>query len=113
MSDMHAYVYLMVAIVAEVVATSALKASNGFTKLAPSIIVVAGYGASFFMLSLTLRTLPIGVSYALWSGIGIILITLVGWVIYNQKIDLAGAIGMALITAGVIVLNFFSKSAGQ
>lgn len=113
MSDMHAYVYLMVAIVAEVVATSALKASHGFTKLAPSMIVVAGYGASFFMLSLTLRTLPIGVSYALWSGIGIILITITGWVLYNQKIDLAGAIGMALIVTGVIVLNFFSESASH
>ena len=113
MGDMNAYVYLMLAIVGEVIATSALKASEGFSRLWPSLIVVIGYAFAFYMLSLTLRTIPIGISYALWSGIGILLITLAAWLLYGQKIDLPAMAGMGLIVAGVVVINLFSKSAGH
>ena len=104
------WLYLTVAIVLEVVATSALKASDGFTRLQPSLLVVVGYSAAFYMLSLTLRTMPVGVVYAVWSGVGVVLITLVGWLWFKQELDVPAFIGIALIAAGVIVLNFFSKS---
>jgi small multidrug resistance pump len=104
------WVYLSVAIVLEVVATSALKASDGFTRLLPSIVVVVGYAAAFYTLSITLRTMPVGVVYAVWSGVGVVLITLVGWLVFNQKLDGPAFLGIALIAAGVIVLNFFSQS---
>ena len=104
------WLYLSVAIVLEVVATSALKASDGFTRLLPSLLVVAGYSAAFYALSLTLRTLPVGIVYAVWSGVGVVLITLVGWLWFKQELDVPAFIGIALISSGVIVLNFFSKS---
>ncbi|RFO95428.1 QacE family quaternary ammonium compound efflux SMR transporter [Rhodoferax lacus] len=104
------WVYLSVAIVLEVVATSALKASDGFTRLLPSVVVVVGYAAAFYTLSITLRTMPVGVVYAVWSGVGVVLITLVGWLLFNQKLDAPAFLGIALISAGVIVLNFFSQS---
>jgi small multidrug resistance pump len=104
------WLYLSVAIVLEVVATSALKASDGFTRLLPSLLVVAGYSAAFYTLSLTLRTLPVGIVYAVWSGVGVVLITLVGWLWFKQELDVPAFIGIALISSGVIVLNFFSKS---
>ncbi len=104
------YVYLLTAIVFEVIATSALKAADGFTRLGPSLIVVAGYAAAFFFLSLTLRTLPVGIAYAIWSGLGIVLISIAGWVLYRQMLDAPAVIGMALIVAGVIVINVFSKA---
>ncbi|GGA44928.1 DMT family transporter [Pelagibacterium lentulum] len=104
------YVYLLTAIVFEVIATSALKAADGFTRLGPSLIVVAGYAAAFFFLSLTLRTLPVGVAYAIWSGLGIVLISIAGWVLYRQMLDAPAVIGMVLIVAGVIVINVFSKA---
>jgi len=106
---MH-WVYLMIAILAEVAATSALKASEGFTRLWPSVIVVLGYGAAFYFLSLTLRTIPVGVAYAVWSGIGIVLISLIGWIVYRQSLDVPTIIGIALILAGVVVINLLSKS---
>ena len=109
---MH-WLYLAIAIVAEVIGTSALKASDGFTKLYPSLIVVVGYGVSFYCLSLTLRTIPIGIAYAIWSGVGIVLISLIGWLAFNQKLDLPALLGISLIAAGVAVLNLFSKSAGH
>jgi small multidrug resistance pump len=102
--------YLAVAIVLEVVATSALKASDGFTKLLPSLLVVLGYSAAFYTLSLTLRTMPVGVVYGVWSGVGVVLITLVGWLFFKQELDGPALLGIALISAGVIVLNFFSKA---
>ncbi|WP_297766492.1 multidrug efflux SMR transporter [uncultured Muriicola sp.] len=105
-----AYLYLAVAIVAEVAATSALKASEEFTKLIPSLIVIAGYGLSFYLLTLVLRTIPVGITYALWAGLGIVLVTLVGAILYKQIPDLAALIGMGLIIAGVIVINIFSKT---
>lgn len=102
--------YLAVAIVSEVVATTALKASASFTKPLPSLVVVAGYGAAFYFLSLSLRTISIGTAYAIWSGVGTVLIALVGVVVYKQALDLAAVAGMALIVLGVVVLNVFSKS---
>ena len=109
---MH-WLYLAIAIVAEVIGTSALKASDGFTKLYPSLIVIVGYGVSFYCLSLTLRTIPIGIAYAIWSGVGIVLISLIGWLAFNQNLDLPALLGISLIAAGVAVLNLFSKSAGH
>lgn len=110
---MNSWAFLLVAIVAEVIATSALKASNGFTRLWPSLLVLAGYSLSFYSLSITLRTIPVGVVYAIWSGLGIILITTVARVLFHQKLDAAALAGMALIIAGVIVMNLFSKSVVQ
>ena len=110
---MNAWLLLALAIVAEVIGTSALKASEGFTRLAPSGLVMLGYAVSFYCLSLVLRSIPVGVAYAIWSGLGIVLVTLVAWVAYGQTVDLAGVLGMALILAGVLVLNLFSKTAGH
>jgi small multidrug resistance pump len=107
---MLAYVYLSISIVAEVVATSALKASDGFTRLAPSAVVAVGYATSFYFLSLTLRALPVGIVYAIWSGVGIVLISAIAWVLYGQKLDLAAVVGMSLIIAGVLVVNLLSSS---
>ncbi len=109
-SAMKQWLFLSIAIVSEVVATSALKASNGFTQLWPSLIVVAGYAIAFFFLSLTLRTMPVGIAYAIWSGIGIVLITLIAWFIFNQSLDIPAIIGLTLIIAGVVILQVFSKS---
>ncbi|WP_321841239.1 DMT family transporter [Paraburkholderia bannensis] len=103
------WLILAIAIVAEVIATSALRASNGFSRLVPSAIVVVGYGVSFYCLSLTLKTLPVGIVYAVWSGVGIVLITLVAMALYKQVPDLPATIGLGLIVAGVLVLNLFSK----
>lgn len=110
---MNAWLILGVAIVAEVIGTSALKASEGFTRLGPSVVVVLGYAVAFYCLSLVLRTLPVGITYAVWSGLGIVLITLVAWLLYGQTIDLAGLIGMGLIIAGVAVLNLFSSASAH
>ena len=108
---MHPYAALGLAIVAEVIATSALKASAGFTRLWPSAIVVLGYGTAFYCLSLTLQSLSVGVAYALWSGLGIVLVTIASYVLYRQSVDLPALIGMALIVAGVAVIQLFSKTA--
>jgi len=105
-----AYLYLFVAIVAEVIATSALKASDGFSRLRPSAVTVVGYGVAFYFLALTLRTMPTGIAYAIWSGVGIVLISAVGWIWFRQALDLPAIVGMGLIVAGVIVVNLFSKS---
>lgn len=104
------WLFLAIAIVAEVIATSALKASEGFTRTLPSILVVLGYGIAFYMLSLTLRTIPMGVVYAIWSGAGIVLITLVGYFLFRQRLDLPALIGIGLIVAGVLVMQLFSKA---
>ena len=108
---MHPYAALGLAIVAEVIATSALKASAGFTRLWPSVVVVLGYSAAFYCLSLTLQSLSVGVAYALWSGLGIVLVTIASYVLYRQSVDLPALIGMALIVAGVAVIQLFSKTA--
>jgi small multidrug resistance pump len=94
-----------------VIGTSALKASDGFTKLHPSLVVAVSYGISFYCLSLTLRTVPVGIAYAIWSGVGVVLVSLIGWLVFNQKLDLPALLGITLIAAGVAVLNLFSKSA--
>lgn len=104
------WVFLVAAILAEVIATSALKASEGFSKLGPSVVVVIGYAAAFYLLSLTLKTIPVGVAYAIWSGLGIVLISAAAWIIFGQKIDFWGFIGMALIISGILVLNLLSKT---
>ncbi|MFM0336429.1 multidrug efflux SMR transporter [Paraburkholderia fungorum] len=103
------YALLAIAIVAEVIATSALRASQGFSRLVPAVVVVLGYGIAFYCLSLTLRSIPVGIVYAVWSGAGIVLITLVAVVMYRQVPDLPAIIGLGLIIAGVAVLNMFSK----
>jgi small multidrug resistance pump len=107
---MKSWLFLAIAIVSEVIATSALKASEGFTRLAPSAVVVAGYGVAFYFLALTLRTIPIGIAYAVWSGVGIVLITALAWWLFGQRLDGPAILGMALIVAGVIVIHVFSKS---
>lgn len=104
------YVYLTIAIVAEVAATSALKASEEFTRLMPSLIVVIGYGVAFYFLTLVLRTMPVGIAYAVWSGLGVVLVAAVGAIVYGQIPDLPAVIGLALIIAGVFVVNVFSKT---
>ena len=104
------WLILGVAIVSEVIATSALKASEGFSHFRSSLLVVIGYGIAFYCLALTLKVIPMGVVYAIWSGIGIVLITLVGWFLFNQKLDLPALLGIGLIAAGVVVMNVFSKT---
>ncbi|WP_028965413.1 DMT family transporter [Sphingomonas phyllosphaerae] len=106
-----AYLLLLVAIVAEVTATSALKQSDGFTRPLPTLVTALGYGIAFYFLSLTLRTLPTGIAYAIWSGVGIILVTAVAWLWQGQRLDTAAIVGMALIVTGVLVMNLFSTSA--
>ncbi len=104
------YLMLLIAIIAEVAATSALKAADGFTKLWPSVIVVVGYATAFYFLSLTVRVIPVGIVYAIWSGVGIALIALVGWLILGQKLDVPAIAGIGLIAAGVMVISLFSGS---
>lgn len=110
---MKYWLYLGIAILAEVLATSSLKSSEGFTRLWPSLATIAGYGVAFYFLSLTLKTIPVGIAYAIWSGIGIVLIAVIAWLVHGQKLDLAAVIGMGLIMAGVIVINGFSKAAAH
>ena len=107
------YVYLLIAIIAEVIATSALKASNQFTKWVLGVITLVGYGVAFYFLSLTLRSMPIGIVYASWSGAGIVLVALVGIVLFKQIPDLPAIVGMALIITGVLVMNLLSKTTGH
>ena len=104
------WVDLLLAIVSEVVATSALKSSESFSRLWPSVLTVVGYGVAFYLLSLTLREMPVGIAYAIWSGVGIVLVSLAAVVLFGQKLDLPALIGMGLIVAGVIVINVCSKS---
>ena len=107
---MKQWMFLFIAIVSEVIATSALKATADFTKLWPSVIVVVGYASAFYFLSLTLRTIPVGIAYAIWSGLGVALIALVAWVLYGQTLDVPAFVGIALIVVGVVVLNVYSKT---
>lgn len=107
------YVYLLIAILAEVVATSALKAAEEFTRLYPSLLVVFGYGIAFYFLMLSLRSIPLGIAYAIWSGLGICIVAVVGYVYYKQVLDLAAMIGIAFIVLGVMTIQLFSKSAAH
>ncbi|GKT01259.1 QacE family quaternary ammonium compound efflux SMR transporter [Acidovorax sp. SUPP3434] len=107
------YLILGLAIALEVVGTTALKASDGFTRLVPSLLTGVAYAASFYALSLALKTIPVGVAYAIWSGVGIVLISAVGWVVFRQRLDAPAMAGLGLIIAGVLVVNLFSKSTGH
>jgi small multidrug resistance pump len=110
---MPPYLYLTIAIISEVIATSALRASEGFTRLLPSVLVVVGYALAFLFLSLTLKTIPVGVAYAIWAGAGIVLIAVVAYFLYGQVLDAPALIGMGLIIAGVVVIQVFSKSSAH
>jgi small multidrug resistance pump len=107
------YIYLAIAIIGEVIATSALKAANGFSETVPSILVVIGYGVAFYYLSLSLKTIPLGISYAIWSGVGVVAVSIIGWMYYKQALDIAALIGMAMILGGVLVIHLFSNSAAH
>ena len=110
---MMAFLFLALAIVAEVVATSALKASEGFTRLWPSVTVVIGYGLAFYLLALVLRTMPVGIAYAFWAGLGIVLVTLVGMLVYGERPDLPALLGLTMIVGGVVVIQVFSSVASH
>lgn len=105
-----AYALLFIAILAEVIGTSALKISDGFTKVVPSLVVVIGYGFAFYFLALVLRSIPVGIAYAIWAGLGIALITLIGALFFKQSLDAPALIGIAMIVGGVVVINLFSES---
>jgi small multidrug resistance pump len=109
---MH-WLYLAIAITGEVIGTSALKASESFTRIGPSLIVVVGYSVSFYFLAVVLRTIPVGVAYAVWAGAGVAAITVIGWVVFGQKLDTAAMVGIGLIVAGVVVLNTLSNTTGH
>lgn len=104
---------LLAAILAEVIATTALARSGSFTRLAPSVVTVLGYALAFYCLSFPLRVMPMGLVYAIWSGMGIVCISAIGWIWYRQSLDLAALLGIALILAGVVIVNLFSKSVGH
>lgn len=106
---MNQWLLLGIAIVGETVATSALGASQGFTRLMPSMVVIVGYAVAFYFLSLTLKTIPVGIAYAVWSGVGIVLISGIAWAVGGQRLDAAAIAGIALIVAGVVVINTLSK----
>jgi multidrug transporter EmrE-like cation transporter len=107
---MKNWLFLAIAIVGEVVATSALKSSDGFTKLVPSVVVLVGYVAAFYFLSLALRAIPVGIAYAIWAGVGVVLVAAIAWIFHGQKLDAWAVVGMGLIISGVAVLNLFSKT---
>lgn len=107
------YLFLLMAIIFEVIATTALKQTDGFTRLVPSVITITGYALAFYFLSLPLRVLPVGIIYAVWSGVGIVLITAIGWIWFRQVLDPAALIGIGLIVAGVLVINLFSNTLAQ
>ncbi|CAE6505696.1 multidrug resistance protein; DLP12 prophage [Nitrosomonas nitrosa] len=107
---MQQWIFLSIAIVSEVIATSSLKAAEGFTRFWPSLVVMVGYLLAFYFLSLTLKTIPVGVAYAIWSGVGVVLIALAGWLFLDQSLDMPAIIGLSLIVTGVVVINVFSKT---
>jgi small multidrug resistance pump len=110
MSLFTTYIALGIAIALEVVGTSALQASQQFTRTVPTIIMAVSYLSAFYFLSLALRTIPVGIAYAIWSGLGIVLISIVGLVVFKQKLDLPAVLGLAMIVGGVVVVNVFSKA---
>jgi small multidrug resistance pump len=110
---MKYWTFLAIAIVAEVIGTSALKSAEGFTRLLPSLIVVISYSISFYLLSLCLRTIPVGVVYAVWSGVGIVLLALIGSIFLKQTLDTPAILGVSLILSGVLVINLFSHSSAE
>jgi small multidrug resistance pump len=107
---MKSWLLLLLAVVCEVVGTSAIKYSNGFTKIAPSIVVFIGFGVAFYILSITLKVIPIGMAYAVWSGLGIVLISIIGHFVFQQRLDAPAFLGMSFILVGVIIMQVFSKA---
>jgi small multidrug resistance pump len=107
---MQNWVFLSIAIIAEVIATSAMKSSEGFSRFWPSLVVVVGYVLAIYFLSLTLRTIPVGIAYAIWAGMGIVLIALTSWLLYGQRLDFPAILGMGFIIVGVVTINVFSKA---
>jgi small multidrug resistance pump len=107
------YLYLVLAVTAETIGTTALQASQQFSRLGPSCIVVVSYGAAFYLLALALRFMPVGVAYAIWSGLGIVLIALIGFVLFGQKLDIAAVIGLAMVISGILIIHLFSNSASH
>jgi small multidrug resistance pump len=107
---MQQWIFLSLAILSEMIATSSLKAAEGFTRFWPSLVVVIGYLLAFYFLSLTLKTIPVGVAYAIWSGVGTVLIAVIGWLFLEQSLDMPAIIGLLLIVAGVLIINVFSKT---
>lgn len=112
-SALNAYIYLAIAIVAEVIATASMKAVKGFSTPLPLLLMVCGYAVAFWMLTLVVRSIPVGIAYAIWSGLGIVLISVAALVIYGQKLDLPAMLGMAMIVGGVVVIQLFSNSSGH
>lgn len=110
---MSGYIYLAIAIAAEVVATTSMKAISGFSKPLPLFLVVTGYSLAFWMLTLVVRSIPVGIAYAIWAGLGIVLVSIAAAVLYDQKLDLPAMLGMGLIVAGVVVIQLFSGSTGH
>lgn len=110
---MTGYIYLAIAIAAEVIATTSMKALAGFSRPLPLLLVIVGYSLSFWMLALVVKTIPVGIAYAIWAGLGIVLVSVAAAFIYGQKLDLPAALGMALIIAGVVVIQVFSSSTGH
>lgn len=107
------YLYLIFAIIAETVGTSALQASQQFTRLGPSLLVVVAYAIAFYLLGMALKYIPVGIAYAIWSGLGIVCIAVIGFVVFGQRLDLPAAMGLALIVAGIVVIQVFSKTASH
>ena len=110
---MKQYLILGLAIVCEVIATSCMKQSEQFTRLLPSALTVCGYAAAFYFLSMVLRSIPLGIAYAIWSGAGIVLVAFVGWVVFRQRLDLPALLGIGMIICGVLIINLFSRTAGH
>lgn len=107
------YIYLIIAVAAETIGTTALQASQQFSRLGPSLIVLVAYGFSFYMMGLTLKFMPVGVVYAIWSGLGILLIAVIAYLVFGQKLDLPAVVGMLLIMAGITIIHLFSKTSGH
>ncbi|SHE40115.1 small multidrug resistance pump [Ruegeria intermedia] len=106
-----AYLILLLAVVAETIGTTALQASQQFTRLWPSVLVVVGYGVAFYLMALTLKVMPVGIVYAIWSGLGITLIALIGFVVFGQRLDWPAVLGLAMILGGILVIHLFSRAA--
>lgn len=107
------YVYLLIAVICETIATSAMQASQQFTRLVPSLIVIVGYVVSFYLMALTLKYMPVGIVYAIWSGLGILFIAAIGYMAFGQKLDLPAVLGLVLIIAGILIIHLFSKTASH